>query len=100
MTTFTYVQTLMIMKMVMVTMKHMSPVIKMEVSFISIIFAENFISCDDSGSYVCVCVCYCLGDGGSRIYISAREYYTYLIQIRDGAFVVFLCCPAISTIAC
>ena len=56
MATFTYVQTLMIMKMVIVTMKHMSPVIKMEVSFISIIFAENFISCDDSGSYVCVCV--------------------------------------------
>ena len=40
-----------------------------------------------SGSYVCVC--YCLGDGESRIYISAREYYTSLIQIREGAFVVF-----------
>ena len=55
-----------------------------------------------SGSYVrvCVCVCYCSGDGGSRIHVSAREYYTYLIQIREGAFVVFLWWPAIPTMAC
>jgi len=34
-------------------------------------------------------VCCYAGDGGSRIHVSAREYYTYLIQIRDGVFVIF-----------
>jgi hypothetical protein len=26
---------------------------------------------------------------GSRLYVSAREYYCYLMQIRDGVFNVF-----------
>jgi len=34
-------------------------------------------------------VCCYAGDGGSRIHVSAREYYTYLIQIRDDVFVIF-----------
>ena len=34
-------------------------------------------------------MCCYAGDGGSRIHVSAREYYTYLIQIRDGVFVIF-----------
>jgi hypothetical protein len=28
---------------------------------------------------------------GSRHYVSAREYYCYLMQIRDGVFNVFFC---------
>ena len=34
-------------------------------------------------------MCCYAGDGGSRIHVSAREYYTYLIQIRDGVFIIF-----------
>jgi hypothetical protein len=38
------------------------------------VFMENY-------PYLCIL--------GSRLYVSAREYYCYLMQIRDGVFNVF-----------
>jgi hypothetical protein len=35
------------------------------------------------GNYLYLCIL------GSRLYVSAREYYCYLMQIRDGVFNVF-----------